>query len=457
MWASNSKLYSLRISILEKIAQEWNLNGVIYGVVHGLEGYPMRIGRDLDVLVDRKDREKAVRLAISVFQREKWIPIVHRKPWAVWITAFYIGGNGEVYSVELDILWRIQWGWTVLAEGVDKSNLYRRSSFQVDPWGSFCKRVLIQILGGNFGKIQKKGEFDIYPEELSVVRGRLRDTFGLELSEAIVRLVNNPSRHRIERYAKILRRSVLLQALRKDPGGIFTNSLTWLYNEISSHVLPKRAAPIVALVGPDGIGKSTTIDVVKEYIKRYLTFTGVSVRHWRPRVLPELGSLIGKPRNTGGSGGFVLPRRRAGPFYLFRLIYYSIDVLIGYVLKDRYESSLLRLVLYDRCFLDAAVDPVRYGFSSGWGVRAMWPLLPKPNVIILLYDDPDRIYTRKPELETNEINRQISEWFKLVERGVVHAAVRVDSSPEVIGMRVVNLIVEEFIKQSNGKDSRWKS
>jgi hypothetical protein len=135
------------------------------------------------------------------------------------------------------------------------------------------------------------------------------------------------------------------------------------------------------------------------------------------------------------------------------LAYYSIDVFLGSYLKDRIDSSRQRLVVYDRCFLDMAVDPVRYGLSSGRGVLFVWRLLPKPNLIIMLEDDPERIYGRKPEIAVGEIGLQLDEWRSLLRDGHVQASVRVDSSPGEIGERVLRLVVDEFLR-INGHASR---
>src|SRR5919197_3288129 len=54
-----------RVALAEAIAASWGERGVAYAVVHGLERYPDRIGRDLDVAVDRESVGRGVETAVA--------------------------------------------------------------------------------------------------------------------------------------------------------------------------------------------------------------------------------------------------------------------------------------------------------------------------------------------------------------------------------------------------------
>jgi hypothetical protein len=133
-----------------------------------------------------------------------------------------------------------------------------------------------------------------------------------------------------------------------------------------------------------------------------------------------------------------------------RLAYYWVDFTIGRILKDTRDSGRQRLVLYDRCALDMAVDPLRYGLSSRRGARLLWKLTPRPDRVVLLFDDPARIAARKSELDRDEIARQLREWLELARQGQVDTIIRVDASPEELARRVSDVVIGAFVEKNGG-------
>ena len=151
----------------------------------------------------------------------------------------------------------------------------------------------------------------------------------------------------------------------------------------------------IALVGPDGVGKSTAIGILQQWFHEELPQVSFEVRQWRPSLLPDLGVFIGKPSTPVKK---TPPRRKPGHFHLVRLFYYFLDFLIGAWWKDRVRAPAASLIVYDRCALDMYVDPVRFALRSRFGTRLLWKLTPRPDLVVLVYDDPERIWQRKREL-----------------------------------------------------------
>lgn len=204
---------------------------------------------------------------------------------------------------------------------------------------------------------------------------------------------------------------------------------------------------IVAIVGPDGTGKSTTIEQLsKELISSSSEVSG-NIRHWRPRVLPPLGRLTRMGSAESESGG--PPRRSPGRFQFLRLAYYGLDFIVGHFVQDRPEKLRNQVILYDRCALDMHVDPVRFGLKSARGTRLLWKVIPKPDAVVLLYDAPARILGRKAELSSAEIERQFAVWLKLFSEEQVDAVVRINSKPIEVARRIASYLRGQ-VRSSSG-------
>ncbi|MGA2596125.1 MAG: hypothetical protein ABSH09_03835 [Bryobacteraceae bacterium] len=210
-----------------------------------------------------------------------------------------------------------------------------------------------------------------------------------------------------------------------------------------SFSLRRRKAPCVALLGPDGVGKSTVLRLVKEWFAREAPFVDVTVRQWRPGLLPPLAAFLGKADDGQGD---QRPRRHKGNLQWLRLFYYFLDFLFGSWWKDRETLPGSRLVVYDRCALDMEVDPYRFALSSRRGARLLWTLTPRPAKLILLFDTPERIARRKDDLRESEMAEQLESWLKLASEDEVHAIIRVDDTPREIANRVRDLFIDALLQ-----------
>ena len=212
--------------------------------------------------------------------------------------------------------------------------------------------------------------------------------------------------------------------------------------------------PTVALLGPDGVGKSTALRLVREWFEREAPFVAVTVRQWRPALFPSLASVMGKPEDTSGA---TRPRRTPGKGHWIRLFYYFLDFLVGSWWKDRNRDHCSRLIVYDRCALDMWVDPCRFALKSRSGTWALWKLTPRPQTMILLYDSADRIARRKDDLQEHEVAEQLESWLELAAADEVHAIIRVNDGPEEIARRIRDLFIETFIRRHEHSLARGNS
>jgi thymidylate kinase len=167
---------------------------------------------------------------------------------------------------------------------------------------------------------------------------------------------------------------------------------------------------VVVIVGPDGAGKST---VAKRLPAECGQLFRRSLRiHFRPGILPQLGTLLRRPPTdvTQPHG-----RRPHGVLMSYLLLlYYWADALLGYLLKVQPTKIRTGLVVVERGFLDLAVDPLRYRLRVRRGlVLALARLLPRADLVLVLDIAPEIASARKGELPAEELARQSAVWRDL--------------------------------------------
>ena len=165
----------------------------------------------------------------------------------------------------------------------------------------------------------------------------------------------------------------------------------------------------VAVLGTDGSGKSTIISEITPFLEM-TTHVNVEYRHLRPGLFPSLSRLAGRPQSTGP---VIAPHsgRPAGRVSsLFRFFYYLLDYTLGYFVKIYIPKVKRSSVIFgDRWFYEYIIDPRRCAVQlPGWLPRFVAHCLPRPDLILCLGGDAEKIYSRKPETSLNEVSRQVS-------------------------------------------------
>lgn len=173
---------------------------------------------------------------------------------------------------------------------------------------------------------------------------------------------------------------------------------------------------VIAVLGTDGSGKSTIIDVVTPILNEGFHH-GVEYNHLRPNAIPDLGVLLGKKEKQDTAVVNTEPHalKQSGLLVsLLRWGYYMVDYTFGYlkvVWPQIHTKS--KVFIFDRYYYDYYVDQKRSRTSlPRWIISIGDFFVPKPDLILCLGGDPQKIYARKPETSLDEVIRQ-SEVLKL--------------------------------------------
>src|SRR5438309_2691057 len=134
-----------RLDAVEKVAEAWNSAGIDYAVLHGIEHYPDEVGRDLDVLVSRRDSKRALVVATRTLHEQGYVVA---SPSPIWGRRVIAAPSGEwADALEIHTITRLPWRAVVVADRPGPTA--RIGPFAFDEWGSFAKRVVMSIFSDN--------------------------------------------------------------------------------------------------------------------------------------------------------------------------------------------------------------------------------------------------------------------------------------------------------------------
>ena len=158
-------------------------------------------------------------------------------------------------------------------------------------------------------------------------------------------------------------------------------------------------ALFVAVMGPDGSGKSS---VIAEYMRAVgPAFAGTACFHLRPRLLR--GSSDGRTDNTDPHG--QIPR--GALMSAAKLLFLWADYLLGYCLRVRPLLVRSTLVVFDRYYQDLLIDARRFRYGGPrWLARLVAKLIPMPDLMLVLDAPAHLLQARKQEVSAQESARQ---------------------------------------------------
>jgi thymidylate kinase len=167
-----------------------------------------------------------------------------------------------------------------------------------------------------------------------------------------------------------------------------------------------RRGRFVALVGPDGTGKTT----VAEWLAN--AWPGpTSYVHFRPPLRAPL------PRRPSEVGSVDVPKHtHAGPRTLgwLRLLRSVLLFWLGYRRRVRPALASGALVVADRWGYGYVAQPVALRFAGPpWLGRLAVRLLPRPDLVVNLAAPVATIRARKGELTDREICDELQRWHQL--------------------------------------------
>lgn len=202
----------------------------------------------------------------------------------------------------------------------------------------------------------------------------------------------------------------------------------------------------VGFTGPDGSGKTTVIDLLLGRLAPVFR-TAHKYYHFRPTLFGNLGEVAhsaglkkevdrdySKPHRGGKTGALSS---------FARLLYYSLDYIVGYFVKVKTVTRITRIVIFDRYYTDIICDSRRsriylnYKFLYGFGKL----FIPSLDYNILLTAGTDTILARKKELDEEGI-RIINKKIDYLAGKKEYKKVLNEQTPEMAVAEILNYIFD---------------
>jgi len=208
-----------------------------------------------------------------------------------------------------------------------------------------------------------------------------------------------------------------------------------------------RRGLMVSFSGPDGCGKTTVIELLRER----LVVNPPELYHFRPSLLPNLGEVAHKAGVVKAvDRNYDQPHRakKKGKLNsLIRLCYYLTDYILGYWVKILPERQRKHIIFFDRYFTDVIVDSERSSiFLNSKFIAFLRHFVPKCQYNFIFKVDPETIRVRKQELEIEDMKRIYSRLEYLCARDKRYHWIDNNGTPEDAVRQILDVLTGKRAK-----------
>ena len=407
---------------------------------------------DVDLLIRKKDRKKYLLVLKKVAAKTESFILakfdqsnclscfVYQKNTlngGVWLDAFTeLSSKGFVWADSHSLIerrfFRPEKGFFTLTKGAEAATLFIKEIFS----HSFIKERYLSRIP------------DLVRSDKQNFRETLKPFFSEKTIQGMIDICLNGEWTKAIKRRKIWFFGLVLTSFLKKPFDQTYALLNFSWSHFKKAISLKGLT--VIFMGPDGVGKTTAGQKLKEDLKN-LPYKKIYEYHGHIGFFPEwrkVYQLIFK-KEKKRQEDFPRQEKKVGVLRAtLSLLYYGIEHFLAWpwILWLKIRGNL---VIFDRYFYDFATLNV----SSKLPLKLFWFLtkfIHRPDLTFIMQAAPETIYSRKKELVLGEIKRQ-SGLFKDARILDLTSAICIASeeSPEAVSTRVKEEIFKNLSKRYN--------
>jgi thymidylate kinase len=442
---------------LNAVFQALTKSGIPWLVLRNHEGLPWHnASKDIDLGVVQSQLRQAEAVVSQAMLEHGF----DRKETTVFqwgrCTSYFGVIEGDAVSLKIDLMDGFSWRGAALFDTARfLSGAIPRDDFLIpDPTDDATIMWLKPMMTGGFVKqAYVAGIAEGISKDPTGFWSNLERLFRRDLAETVWQQLKSGDYEATLYFRKQLSWNAWAREVFSRPVHSLRNAFLYAFYEFRRRAR-RPGASFLAVVGPDGVGKSTFIEHLASGLAELQVKDpdAILIQHFRPHILPNLNELLtGKPEVISEFNNPHSAEPASFPSSLVRVTYYWIDYVLGYWMKLRSRLLRGRTIIFDRYFYDIIVDPRRSRLSlPGWIARFYLTMTPKPDLVFFLDADADVIYARKQELPPEEIARQLQAYRELARRYPTRF-VRLDArqQPETIVREAMRALVERAYRLIN--------
>ncbi len=386
------------LDVLEK-------SGVPYVVLHGYENFPEISGSDIDICIDHTVSDRWVCKLLAENAAIIGARVVSCRDGAIILAGETVGHSSFFLKLDLDRDYALK-GLCFIPGSKILAARQTHATFHVpSPAHQVTGCLVTALIKRKFDSARTSRLSELYrADPLGAAReiGRL---FPEAECEPLLRALADDEWEYVIASAPQLSISLIARLGSKNPNALVARAVRTLARRVGQLIRPQGLSVVV--LGPDGAGKTSITDAIGG--PDLLPVFDRSVC-WG--FVPPVHRLI-KNQGSTSQPHALPPRSLAGS--LMKAGYW---LTFSFLLHPRTHLMKARggLVLYDRHFVDILVDARRYRYRGpAWVLLAIWAIIPKPDLVVLLDAPAETIQKRKKELSVEETARQLRAYRKLVE------------------------------------------
>lgn len=416
---------------------------VEYAVLRNFEGLPAHNNsRDIDIVIEPSTYRRLKSDLIELIEKESWkiVTYLNSDRLITWVCA-RVDNDSRTEIVQFDFFFHTSIFGITLLEAKDflKSRQFNGAIYHVDKEYEFLDKYMYDRAVGV-----------AYPEKYRKTREAVENSS--EVKKVLKKIFGSNS---INECDKTSGKKLLLNALKRNlssnPFRTIGRMLKFEYYHIRNYVCSNTGFS-VGFTGPDGSGKTTVIDQILERLAPVFR-TAHKYYHFRPALFGNLGEVAhsaglkkevdrdySKPHRGGKTGALSS---------FARLLYYSLDYIVGYFVKVKSAIRITRVVIFDRYYTDIICDSRRsriylnYKFLYWFGKL----FIPSLDYNILLTARSETILARKRELDEEGI-RRINERIDYLADKKGYKKILNEQTPEVAVAGILNYIFDNQHKKN---------